>query len=142
MTDRVGWTNYFMGIAKTVSERSTCDRLHVGCVLTKQKRIVATGYNGSVSGTEHCDDIGHLMVDDHCVRTVHAEANAVAQAAKYGTSLDGSLAYITASPCLSCCQLLISSGVVSIVYGEVYRLDPNVFSLCESLAVGLLAYVY
>jgi dCMP deaminase len=139
MTDRIGWTQYFMGIARVVGERATCDRLQVGCVITRQKRILATGYNGAISGEDHCDDVGHLMVDGHCARVVHAEANAVAQAARYGIPLEGSSVYITASPCLKCCQLLVSSGVVSIVYDKAYKLDSNVTYLCDRLAIGLIS---
>jgi dCMP deaminase len=80
---------YFMDIAEKVSERGTCDRKKVGCILVQGNRVIATGYNGSMSKAEHCDDVGHLMVEGHCIRTVHAEINAIAQCAKYGTPSNG-----------------------------------------------------
>ena len=83
---RPTWDIYFMGIAKQVSQRSTCDRKHVGAVIARDKVILSTGYNGSIRGIEHCDQIGHMMENQHCVRTVHAEVNAVAQAAMNGTN--------------------------------------------------------
>src|SRR5690606_2744344 len=86
---RVGWDEYFMGIARQVASRSTCDRKHVGAVIVRDRMILATGYNGSIRGIAHCDDEGHLMEDGHCVRTVHAEANAIVQAARNGVRLEG-----------------------------------------------------
>ena len=85
---RLPWDEYFMQIAVQVSTRSTCDRKHVGAVIVRDKTILSTGYNGSVRGMPHCDDVGHMMEDGHCVATVHAEANAIIQAAKNGTAID------------------------------------------------------
>ncbi|HGJ65715.1 TPA: dCMP deaminase family protein, partial [bacterium] len=118
---RVNWHQYFMNIAEQVATRSTCDRKHVGAVIVRDKTILSTGYNGSIRGAPHCDDVGHDMENGHCVRTVHAEANAVAQAAKHGVSIDGAEIYVTASPCLSCFKLLANSGVKVIYYKEFYR---------------------
>lgn len=109
-----------MGIARAVAERSTCDRLHVGCVLVRDKNILSTGYNGSVAGWAHCDDAGHRIENGHCVRTVHAEANSVALAAKHGTRIASATAYVTATPCPACHKLLLNAGVGRIVVGEVY----------------------
>ena len=81
---RPDWDSYFMKIANAVSERSTCDRAQVGCVLVLEKRILTTGFNGSPTGQPHCDEVGHLMVEGHCVRTIHAETNAIIQAALHG----------------------------------------------------------
>lgn len=117
---RPSWDEYFMDIAKQVATRATCDRKHVGAVIVKDKVILSTGYNGSPRGMAHCDDIGHEMVEGHCIRTVHAEANAIAQAAKNGVSIDGSTLYTTASPCYDCFKLLINAGIKRIVYGEYY----------------------
>lgn len=117
---RVSWDNYFMGIARAVAERSTCDRLHVGCVLVRDRNILSTGYNGSAAGASHCDEEGHLLVGGHCVRTVHAEANAIALAAKHGTRVASATAYVTATPCYHCHKLLLNAGVVRIVVGEAY----------------------
>jgi len=80
MRARASWDEYFMAIARVVATRSTCDRKHVGAVIVREKMILTTGYNGSIRGLEHCDDVGHLMEEGHCVRTVHAEANAIVQA--------------------------------------------------------------
>lgn len=125
---REDWDEYFMGIAWAASRRATCDRLHVGCVMVSvgSRSILATGYNGSVRGAEHCDDVGHDMVNGHCVRTVHAEANAVAQAAQLGKSLGGCLAYVTAYPCWDCAKLMVNSGVFAVRYAKAYRMDPRV----------------
>jgi len=96
---RASWDDYFMNIAREVSTRSTCDRKFVGSVIVRDKSILATGYNGSIRGLPHCDEEGHLMEDGHCVRTVHAEANAIVQAARHGARIDGATIYVTASPC-------------------------------------------
>jgi len=123
---RKDWHKYFMDIAFMVAERSTCDRKHVGCVITKDKQLVSSGYNGSIAGTPHCDEEGHMMEKGHCVRVIHAEQNAMAQAAKYGISLFGSVAYITAYPCWQCFKLLANSGIIEIYYSDDYRIDDKV----------------
>jgi dCMP deaminase len=137
---RKSWADYFLGIAQAVSERATCDRLHVGCVLveTDTKVILATGYNGSVRGAPHCDDVGHDMDHGHCVRTVHAEGNAIAQAASRGISVAGATAYLTARPCWPCCKLLLNSGIVRIVYAASYRDDERVTNACMQARVDLV----
>src|SRR3989338_4799587 len=86
---------YFLKLAMLASERSTCPRMHCGCVLVTDKNVIATGYNGSIPGDEHCEDVGCLIVDNHCVRTVNAEMNALLQAAKRGNAVEGAAAYIT-----------------------------------------------
>lgn len=118
---RQDWDQYFLGIAKQVATRATCDRKHVGAVLVRDRNILATGYNGSVRGLDHCDQVGHHMEHGHCTRTVHAESNAVAQAARVGTRVDGATLYVTAFPCWLCFRLVVNAGVVRIVYGEDYR---------------------
>jgi dCMP deaminase len=118
---RTSWDDYFMRIAAEVASRSTCDRKNVGAVIVRDKTILATGYNGSIRGLPHCDDVGHLMIDGHCARTVHAEANAVAQAARNGARIDGATIYVTASPCWGCFKLIAQGGILGIVYGEQYR---------------------
>jgi dCMP deaminase len=124
---RQSWTEYLLAIAQAVSTRATCDRLHVGCVLVDDGHtILATGYNGSVRGREHCDDVGHDMVEGHCVRTVHAEANAIAQAASNGVRIWGATAFITAYPCWQCAKLLANAGVVHVVCAKAYRIDERV----------------
>lgn len=123
---RLPWPDYFMNFAHAAAARSTCDRKHVGCVLVVEKRIVATGYNGSVPGAEHCDDVGHDMVDGHCVRTVHAEVNAVAQAARSGTPTRNADAYVNTFPCWACFKVLAGAGVRTIYYDDLYREDARV----------------
>ena len=117
---RPSWDEYFMQIAFTVAQRSTCDRAHVGCVLVRDRRMLTTGYNGAPAGLPHCDDVGHLMVDGHCVRTLHAEQNALIQAALHGVSTVGATAYVTHQPCLTCAKLLINAGVRRVVYSGNY----------------------
>lgn len=121
---RPDWDTYFLRIAQVVGERSTCDRAHVGCVLVVDKRILTTGYNGSPAGQEHCDDIGHLLVDGHCVRTIHAETNAIIQAALHGVSTKGATCYVTHYPCLNCTKALINAGITRLVYATAYNIDP------------------
>jgi dCMP deaminase len=138
MTDkRVSWDIYFMNIARQVATRSTCDRKHVGAVVVRDKTILSTGYNGSIRGSSHCDDVGHLMENDHCVRTVHAEANAIAQAARNGVRIDGAEIYVTASPCWNCFKLLANSGVRRICYGEFYR-DARIHDFAEEIGIELV----
>jgi len=112
---RPDWDEYFLKLAMLASERSTCPRMHCGCVLVKQKNVVATGYNGSIPGDDHCDDAGCIVIDNHCVRTVHAEMNALAQAAKHGKVVDGSTAYITNMACTTCAKALIAAGINRVV---------------------------
>jgi len=112
-----------MNIAKEVATRSTCDRKYVGAVIVREKTILSTGYNGSIKGLPHCDEAGHEMVDDHCIRTTHAEANAIVQAAKNGVEINKSDIYVTASPCYNCFKLIANAGIKTIYYGEFYRED-------------------
>ena len=135
-TKRDSWENYFMRIALEVASRSTCDRKHVGAVVVRDRTILSTGYNGSIKGLAHCDDEGHLMENGHCVRTVHAEANAIAQAAKNGVRIEGSEIFITASPCWTCFKLLANSGVTKIYYGEFYK-DDRIFNAAKSAKINL-----
>src|SRR4030042_6523961 len=113
---RQSWDEFFLTLARHVSTRATCDRLHAGCVLVSDKRILSTGYNGSLPGVDHCDDVGHLMMNDHCVATEHAERNAVANAARAGVSTLGSTAYVTHTPCWDCIKHLVAAGIKRIVY--------------------------
>ena len=127
---RKSWNEYFMDLAVTVASRSTCDRAFVGCILVnKDNRIVSTGYNGSVAGNPHCDDVGHTMRNDHCIATIHAEINAVLYCAKEGISLKGTICYVTHFPCLNCTKALIQAGISKIYYKEGYRIDPYAIEL-------------
>ena len=108
-----------------VSSRSTCDRKFVGAVIVRDKTILSTGYNGSIRGMPHCTEVGHMMEDGHCVATIHAESNAILQAAKNGVSIDGATIYVTASPCWNCFKQIANAGIRRIVFGEFYRDDAH-----------------
>ena len=136
MSDRASWETYFMNIAHEVATRSTCDRKHVGAVIVRGKTILSTGYNGSVRGMHHCDEIGHEMENGHCVRTIHAEANAVVQAARNGVRIDNSEIYVTASPCYDCFKMIANAGINKIYFGEFYR-DERIIELAEKLDIQL-----
>lgn len=133
---RASWDEYFMAIGRVVAARSTCDRKHVGAVVVRDRIILATGYNGSIRGLAHCDDEGHMMEDGHCVRTVHAEANAIVQAARTGVRVDGADIYVTASPCFGCFKLIANAGLTRIVFGEFYR-DERIFTLSKAIGITL-----
>ena len=133
---RASWDEYFMAIGRVVAARSTCDRKHVGAVIVRDRIILATGYNGSIRGLSHCDDEGHMMEDGHCVRTVHAEANSIVQAARTGVRIDGADIYVTASPCFGCFKLIANAGLTRIVFGEFYR-DERIFTLSKAIGITL-----
>jgi dCMP deaminase len=135
---RSSWDQYFMDIARQVATRATCDRKHVGAVVVRDRTILSTGYNGSIRGMPHCDEVGHMMENGHCVATVHAEANAILQAAKNGVRIEGATLYTTASPCWPCFKLIANSGCVRIVYGEFYR-DPRIFEVASQLKLELVS---
>ena len=135
--ERVSWETYFMNIAKEVSTRSTCDRKHVGAVIVRDKTLLSTGYNGSIKGLPHCNEAGCEMVDGHCIRTSHAEANAIVQAAKNGVKIDGSEIYVTASPCYNCFKLIANSGINIIFYNELYR-DQRIKERAKEVGIELV----
>src|SRR3989338_3752885 len=119
---RPSWDDYFMAIAKIIAARGTCDRLYSGSVLVKDRRIISTGYNGSPPGLPHCDDVGHLMEEGHCVRTIHDAHNAILQAAPLpGASTEGSTLYALYTPCIHCSKYIVAAGIKRVVYGKVYR---------------------
>jgi dCMP deaminase len=134
---RASWNEYFMKIAEQVATRSTCDRKHIGAVIVRDKTILSTGYNGSLRGAPHCGDAGHDMDNGHCVRTVHAEANAVAQAAKNGVRIDQAEIYVTASACLTCFKLVANCGIKTIYYKEFYR-DERINDYAKQAGVKLV----
>lgn len=134
---RAGWDEYFMNIAREVSSRSTCDRKFVGAVIVRDKTILSTGYNGSIRGLPHCSEVGHMMEAGHCVGTIHAEANAIIQAAKNGVRIEDATLYTTASPCWPCFKLIANSGIRKICYGEFYR-DERIFEIAKTLHIELL----
>jgi len=134
---RIGWDAYFMNIARQAATRSTCDRKFVGAVIVRDRTILSTGYNGSIRGMPHCDEVGHDLENDHCVATIHAEANAIIQAAKNGVNIAGSEIYTTASPCWSCFKLIANSGIGRICYGEFYR-DEKSIRVAKRLGIELV----
>ncbi len=136
-TPRASWDEYFMNIARVVASRSTCDRKQVGSVIVRDKTILSTGYNGSIRGLSHCSEIGHMIENDHCVATIHAEQNAIIQAAKNGVQIDQAAIYVTASPCWSCFKSIANAGIVRIVYGEFYR-DARIFDVSGKLGIELV----
>lgn len=119
--DRPSWDEYFLKLAMLASERATCPRMHVGCVLVKDKFVLATGYNGSLPGQPHCDEVGCLIVDNHCVRTNHAEINALVQATTHGVNVKGTTAYITNMSCTNCAKALIAAGIKRVVVFSDYH---------------------
>lgn len=134
---RPDWDLYFMRIAIEVATRATCNRKHVGAVIVSEARsILATGYNGSAAGLPHCDEVGHMIEDGHCVRVVHAEVNAIAQAARNGVRLEGSTCYVTSSPCWNCFKTLVNAGIKTIKYHEFYR-DEKIFDAAEKLQITI-----
>ena len=137
MSHRVGWHEYFMNIARQAATRSTCSRKNVGAVIVRDKTILSTGYNGSIRGMPHCDEVGHDMENDHCVATIHAEANAIIQAAKNGVRIEDGELYTTASPCWSCFKLIANSGIRRIYFGEFYR-DEKSIRIARQLGIELI----
>ncbi|MHA2250426.1 MAG: deoxycytidylate deaminase [Candidatus Kariarchaeaceae archaeon] len=134
---RPSWDEYFAEIAYQVATRSTCQRKKVGAIIVKNKSILSTGYNGSIRGLEHCEDIGCLVENGHCVRTVHAEANCILGAARHGINIENATIYTTASPCWYCFQLIANSGIVKIVYAELYR-DPKIEKYAKETGIELV----
>ncbi|MCL2167980.1 MAG: cytidine/deoxycytidylate deaminase family protein [Lentimicrobiaceae bacterium] len=127
---RPSWDEYFMEIANTVSKRATCNRGRSGCVIVKERQILVSGYVGSPVGLPHCDEVGHQMkkmlhedgnISEHCVRTVHAEQNAICQAAKRGIALEGSTLYCRMTPCRVCAMLIINCGIKRVVCEKKYH---------------------
>lgn len=136
---RPGWDQYFMQIARTVATRATCPRASVGAVLVREHRILTTGYNGAPRGVAHCTQAGCIIVNDHCVRATHAEANAIVQGALHGVGLQNATAYCTHQPCVNCSKLLISAGIVKIVYQDAYP-DTVAAELLAEAGVALVPF--
>ncbi len=134
---RASWDEYFMSIAQVVATRSTCQRKFVGAVIVGNRIILSTGYNGSIRGMPHCSDVGHMMEDGHCVATIHAEANAIIQAARSGVTIDGATMYVTASPCWNCFKQIANAGIRRICYGEFYR-DQRIFDVAAQIQLELV----
>ncbi len=146
---RPSWDEYFLDLTDAVAKRATCDRGRSGCVIVRDKRIISTGYVGSPPALPHCDDVGHLfkdvMDDDgtvrtHCMRTIHAEQNAICQAAKHGVSLEGATLYCRMEPCRVCAMLIISVGIRRVVARRRYHAAQETRDYFK--AAGILLEVY
>ncbi len=144
--ERPSWDDYFVSLVREISKRATCDRGRSGCLIVKEKRIVCTGYVGSPPGMEHCDEAGHLLkrvmdeeggVKMHCVRTIHAEQNALCQAAKYGIGLDGATLYCSMEPCRTCAMLIASVGISRVVAMKRYHAGQDTRGIFEQAGIEL-----
>lgn len=133
--NRISWDQYFMTQSHLLSLRSTCTRLAVGATIVRDKRIIAGGYNGSIAGGVHCADEGCYVIDNHCVRTVHAEVNALLQCAKFGAKTEGAEMYVTHFPCLHCCKAIIQSGITAVYYAQDYKNHPYAIELFQQAGV-------
>jgi len=129
-----------MNIAHEVATRSTCDRKNVGAVIVREKSILSTGYNGSLRGLPHCEEVGHEMENGHCVRTIHAEANAIIQAARNGVRIEDAEIFVTASPCYNCFKMIANAGIKKIYFGEFYR-DERIREHARELGIELVHLV-
>ncbi len=143
---RPSWDEYFMEIAHTVSKRATCDRGRSGCVIVRDRQILVTGYVGSPIGMPHCDEVGHQMkqtihedgtITNHCVRTVHAEQNAICQAAKLGIALQNSTLYCRMTPCRVCAMLIINCGISRVVCEKKYHAGGESEEMFKAAGVKL-----
>lgn len=144
---RLPWDEYFLELVKTVAKRATCDRGRSGCVIVRDKRVISTGYVGSPPGLDHCDDVGHLMkemidedgtVRKHCVRTIHAEQNAICQAARLGIALEGATLYCKMEPCRVCAMLIISCGITKVVSQKRYHAAQDTREMFKKAGVELV----
>lgn len=130
MKKRISWDKYFIEIVKLIAKRSTCSRLRAGALLVKNNKIIASGYNGAPKGMSHCDDIGCLIKDGHCIRTIHAEQNALIQA---GENANNSILYTTNVPCPICFKLLIQANVKKIIFIEDYRNEDSKYWIKKNI---------
>ena len=144
--ERPTWDDYFFEIADTVSKRATCNRGKSGCVIVRDRRILVTGFVGSSCGFPHCDDVGHQMkrlvhedgrVTEHCMRTIHAEQNAICQAARQGISLDGATVYTRMTPCRTCAMLIINCGIKQVFCERKYHAGSESEDMFQEAGVHL-----
>ena len=133
MNNRPSWSEYFKELVKLTSTRSSCERLHVGCIFVKDNRIIAQGYNGYISGCKHKS----IIQNNHNIATIHAEQNTICDCAKRGVSCNGCIAYITHFPCYNCMKLLISSGIIEINYINDYNNDILVYELAKEVSLKI-----
>lgn len=134
---RPSWDEYFMRIAKEVATRATCPRRSVGAVIVLDRRILTTGYNGAPHGLAHCTEVGCKIVDGHCQRALHAEQNAILQAALNGVSTRGATVYVTCQPCNACAKMIINAGIERVVFEGDYP-DPFAMELFEEAGMELV----
>lgn len=143
---RPTWDEYFMEVMDAISRRATCDRGRSGCVIAKDHQILATGYVGSAAGDDHCDDVGHMYqkklntdstISEHCVRTVHAEQNAICQAAKNGISINGATMYCRMEPCPVCAKMIINCGIKRVVAQKRYHAAEETRRVFEKSGIKL-----
>lgn len=143
---RPSWDEYFLGVAQEVAKRATCDRGRSGCIIVRDKRILSSGYVGSPSGLTHCDEAGHMLRDvlspdgsmsKHCIRTIHAEQNAICQAARFGTSLEGATLYCAMEPCFTCSKMIVNCGIKRVVCEKKYHAGAQSRDLFKKAKVRL-----
>lgn len=143
---RPNWDRYFLDLCEAVSKRATCNRGRSGCVIVKDKRIMTTGYVGSPAGLPHCDEAGHDMrevfdsndnVTQHCVRTLHAEQNAIIQAARFGIPLEGATLFCKMTPCRTCAMMIINAGIKRVVCEKRYHADKDTIEMFKQAGVEL-----
>ncbi|MEI7709484.1 MAG: cytidine/deoxycytidylate deaminase family protein [bacterium] len=143
---RPSWDEYFLGMANYVGTRGTCDRGRSGCVIAKDKRILTTGYVGSPMGLPHCDDVGHKMhkvtnedgtISEHCIRTAHAEQNAINNAARSGVALFGATMYSKMTPCYKCAQSIVNVGIIRVVCEKDYHAGQATKEIFKQAGVKL-----
>jgi len=144
--ERPSWDEYFMEFTRTAAKRATCDRGRSGCVIVKDHQILTTGYVGAPAGLSHCDDVGHDMItvtykdgsnSQHCVRTAHAEKNAVYQAAKLGIALKGSTLYCKMTPCRDCAGMIINSGIIKVIAEKDYHRSTKTKEMFKQVGIEL-----
>ncbi len=143
---RPSWDEYFLEIRKAVAKRATCDRGRSGCVIAKDKQVLSTGYVGAPAGMPHCDDVGHLFKDTihedghrtrHCVRTAHAEMNAITNAAKRGISIDGGTIYCNMTPCRTCAMAIVNGGIKRVVCERRYHAGDDAEEMFAATGIKL-----
>ncbi|MGA3111469.1 MAG: cytidine/deoxycytidylate deaminase family protein [Candidatus Bathyarchaeia archaeon] len=143
---RPNWDRYFLDLCEAVARRATCDRGRSGCVIVKDKRIMTTGYVGAPAGLPHCDEVGHDMrkvfdstgnVTQHCVRTLHAEQNAIIQAARFGIPLEGATLFCKMTPCRTCAMIIINAGIKRVVCEKRYHADTDTIEMFKQACVDL-----
>jgi dCMP deaminase len=134
--ERISWNQYFLAQSHLLSLRSTCTRLAVGATIVRENRVIAGGYNGSIKGGIHCIDEGCYVVDNHCIRTIHAEMNALLQCAKLGVKTDGATIYVTHFPCLNCSKSIIQAGITTVYYAQDYKNHPYAIEMFKHANVN------